>query len=238
MTAQPLEDVHTTRWSLIHELDAGNADSRSQFNALCLRYWAPVHQYILGHGHHEAHARQLTQRFFTLLQAEGLSRATGYTRFRDFLASELGAFLSACGEQPDEAFLPPLSPVAGAPAPAISAPPPGDAVPVAGTSLERNLALEVVAQSMARLRKEAADAGHRGMFERLQRYLSVEPHGDELQREAEALEATQLFVSLAIRRLRQRFRSIVDDELTQLVTDPTQLADERNAMFAALERVG
>jgi hypothetical protein len=113
-----------------------------------------------------------------------------------------------------------------------------EAAPAGAANLERGLALEVVAQSMARLRKEAADAGHMAMFERLQHYLSVEPHGDALQREAEALAATPLFVSLAIRRLRQRFRSIVDDELTQLVTDPAQLAEERNAMFAALAHRG
>lgn len=236
MTQQPLEDVHTTRWSLIHELDAGNADSRGQFNALCLRYWSPVHQYIRDNGHSEAQARQLTQRFFALLQTEGLSRAPGYTRFRDFLANELGRFLSGLGE-PHEA-LPSIWPGSGTSTPGTSTHPPGSATTVGSANLERSLALEVVAQSMARLRKEATNAGHLAMFERLQHYLSVEPHRDELQREAATLEATQLFVSMAIRRLRQRFRTIVDDELTQLVTDPAQLAEERAAMFYALAHPG
>jgi len=233
MTQHPLEDVHTTRWSLIHELDAGNADSRSQFNALCLRYWSPVHQYIRDSGYSEQQARQLTQRFFALLHAEGLSRAAGYTRFRDFLASELGDFLSGLVEFHDEP-LPPLSSDPSASHPGPSAPPPGATAATGVANIERSLALEVVAQSMSRLRKEAADAGHTAMFERLQRYLSVDPHRDQLQREAETLGATLLFVSMAIRRLRQRFRSIVDNELTLLVTDPAQLAEERVAMFAAL----
>lgn len=237
MTQQPLEDVHTTRWSLIHELDAGNADSRGQFNALCLRYWSPVHQYIRDNGHSEAQARQLAQRFFAMLQTEGLSRATGYTRFRDFLANELGRFLSGLGEHHDEA-LPSISSGSGTATPGSSAPLPGGANAAGVANLERSLALEVVAQSMTRLRKEATDAGHMAMFERLQHYLSIEPHRDELQREAETLEATQLFVSMAIRRLRQRFRTIVDDELTQLVTDPAQLAEERAAMFCALAHPG
>ena len=229
MTQQPLEDVHTTRWSLIHELDAGNADSRGQFNALCLRYWSPVHQYICDNGHSEAQARQLAQRFFAMLQTEGLSRATGYTRFRDFLANELGRFLSALGERHDKA-LPSISSGSSTAMPGATA---------AGVAnFERSLALEVVAQSMSRLRKEATNAGHVAMFERLQHYLSIEPHRDELQREAETLQATQLFVSMAIRRLRQRFRTIVDDELTQLVTDPAQLTEERAAMFCALAHPG
>ncbi len=236
MTPHSLEDVHTTRWSLIHGLDAGNADSRSQFNALCLRYWSPVHQYIRDSGHSEQQARQLTQRFFALLHAEGLSRAAGYTRFRDFLASELGDFLSELGEFPDEQ-LTPLSSDSGASSHVPSAPPQVRTAAVGVANIERSLALEVVAQSMARLRKEAADAGHTAMFERLQRYLSVDPHRAELQREAETLGATLLFVSMAIRRLRQRFRTIVDNELTLLVTDPAQLAEERAAMFAALAHV-
>lgn len=233
MTPLPLEDVHTTRWSLIHELDAGNADSRSQFNALCLRYWSPVHQYIRDRGHSESQARHLTQRFFVLLHAEGLSRAAGYTRFRDFLASELGDFLSGLDELNDQP-LPPLSSELSASNHGPSAPARGGTAGAGGANFERSLALEVVAQSMARLRKEAADAGHTSMFERLQRYLSVDPHRAELQLEAETLGATQLFVSMAIRRLRQRFRTIVDNELTLLVTDPAQLAEERAAMFAAL----
>lgn len=235
MTLQSLDGVHTTRWSLIRELDAGNTDSRSQFNALCLRYWSPVHQYIRDNGHAEAQARHLTQQFFALLGVEGLSRAAGFTRFRDFLAHELAGFLAshqAGHGQPQ----PPLSPASATSTPGTPiprpAPEPGSA------SLERSLALEVVAQCMARLRKEAADAGHMAMFERLQHYLSVEPRRDELLREAETLGATQLFVSMAIRRLRQRFRTIVDDELTQLITDPAQLAEERAAMFSALAHPG
>lgn len=233
MNPHPLEDVHTTRWSLIHELDAGSADSRSQFNALCLRYWSPVHQYIRDSGHAEQQARQLTQRFFALLNAEGLSRAAGYTRFRDFLASELGGFLSGLGEFLDEQ-MPPLSPDSPDSNHGPTAPPPEGIAAAGVANIERSLALEVVAQSMARLRKEAADAGHTVMFERLQRYLSVDPHRAQLQQEAETLGATLMFVSIAIRRMRQRFRTIVDDELTLLVTDPAQLAEERAAMFAAL----
>jgi hypothetical protein len=216
MTAQPMpaEAFHSTHWSLIRGLDAADADGRSRFNALCLRYWAPVHQHILDCGHPEEAARDLTRRFFTRLHTEGLSRAARYSRFRNFLAGELDAFLAQAGPPPD----PPSTNPAGH----------GD------TSLERGLALEVLSQSMARLRHEATAAGHLPMFERLQHYLSVEPQADDLKREAEALAATPLFVSLAVRRLRQHFRRIVDDELTQMVADPAQLAEERAAMFAAL----
>lgn len=217
MTTQPMppDAFHSTCWSLIREMDAGDADGRSRFNALCIRYWAPVQQHILDCGHTDAAARDLARRFFDRLHGEGLARATAYGRFRDFLAAELDAFLA----ENDQSGCLPL---------------PKPAAADGGAGLERGLALEVLAQSMVRLRREATAAGHLTMFERLQHYLPVEPQAADLQREAEALSATPLFVSLAVRRLRQRFRRIVDDELTQLVTDPAQLAEERAALFAAL----
>ncbi|MDQ3495135.1 MAG: hypothetical protein M3485_06355 [Pseudomonadota bacterium] len=230
MTPHPSsrDDFHTTRWSLIRDLNAGESDTRGQLNALCLRYWAPIHQYIRRSGRSEGEARDLTQAFLTHLFQEGLARAGRYSRFRDFLAGELDDFLARNNAaQAGDRRLPPLSPVCVDVA--------TDA-PTGTPTLERSFALEVMSQSMARLRAEAVDAGHPEMFERLQRYLSADAGSEDIAREAEALDAKPLFVSMAIRRLRQRFRRIVDDELTQLVTDPAQLAEERAAMLAALGR--
>lgn len=226
MTPHPCsrDDFHTTRWSLIRDLNAGKSDTRGQLNALCLRYWVPIHQHIRLSGRSEGEARELTQAFLAHLRQEGLARASCYSRFRDFIASELENFLVRNGaRQAGDSRLPPLSPVSV------------DAV-TDMPHLERSFALEVMSRSMARLRVEAVDAGHPEMFERLQRYLSVDPRPVDIEREAGVLAAKPLFVSMAIRRLRQRFRRIVDDELTQLVTDPAQLAEERAAMLAALWR--
>lgn len=226
--ASSREDFRTTRWSLIRDLNAGESDTRSQLNALCLRYWAPVHHHIRRSGRGEGEARDLTQAFLTHLLRDGLTRVSRHNRFRDFLASELDDFLARNhAAQAGDRRLPPLSPVCVDVA--------TDA-PIDTPTLERSFALEVMSQSMARLRAEAVDAGHPEMFERLQRYLSVDAGSEDIAREAEALDARPLFVSMAIRRLRQRFRTIVDDELIQLVTDPAQLAEERAAMLTALGR--
>jgi len=107
---------------------------------------------------------------------------------------------------------------------------------VAGDGLQRSFALEVIAHSMARLRAEAIEADRLPMFERLQRYLSNEARPGDIEREANVLDAKMLFVTMAIRRLRQRFRRIVDEELARLVTDHAELAGEREALLAALGR--
>lgn len=222
------DNFQQTRWSLIQELNADQMGSRSQLNELCLRYWTPIHQHMRRYGHDENAARTLTRDFFDHLQREGLSRADRYSRFREFLLEELEGFLARRRAQLESDSLPPLLPVEAS-------------MPVndgdAGSDLQRNFALEVIAHSMARLRAEAADAGHLPMFERLQRYLSCEARPEDIERESAVMAAKPLFVSMAIRRLRQRFRRLVDDELTRLVTDPTDLVQEREAMMAALGRL-
>lgn len=205
----------TTRWSLIHELHAANRDdSRSHLNALCMRYWAPIHQAISRRGYDDGQARALTRAFFEHLQRDGLARAERYRRFRDFLQTEIENFLALAGE--------------GVGAGELPLPPPD------GGDLERNFALEVIALSMAQLRAETVDADRLAMFEALQRYLSTEAKPADIERQAAALGVRPLFVSMAIRRLRQRFRQLVDDELMQLVSDPAELAHERKALLSAL----
>jgi hypothetical protein len=208
---------HSTRWSLVRELSAGHADSRAQLYELCVRYWAPIHDYVRRCGHDEAAAHALSREFFEHLQRDALPRASQHRRFRDFLHGELDAFLAR---------------KAGGAAGARAPGPTGRAS--SDDTLRRDFALEVIGYSIARLRAEAADADRLPMFERLERYLSAEARPADIEREAHALGAKPLFVTMAIRRLRQRFRRIVDDELARLVTDHDELVDERAAMLGVL----
>ena len=213
-------NARSTRWSLIRELNAGHADSRAQLYELCVRYWAPIHHYVHRCGHDEHAARELSNEFFEYLQRNALPRVNQHRRFRDFLHEELDSFLArkwASGA------------VATAPSPPRLA--------AADDKLRQGFALEVIGHSMSRLRSEATEADRLPMFERLEGYLWNEARPGDIEREARALGAKPLFVSMAIRRLRQRFRCIVDDELARLVTDVDELAEERNAMLGALERM-
>ncbi len=219
MPMQAKANSRSTRWSLIRELNAGHPDSRTQFYELCVRYWAPIHQYVRRCGFDEAPARTLSNEFFEHLQRDALARASRHRRFREFLHAELDAFLSARDAT-----------AAGEPA--------AKAMPPAATdeNLHRSFALEVIGHSMGRLRTEAVQADRLPLFERLERYLSSEAKPGDVERDAAALDAKPVFVNMAIRQLRERFRRIVDDELARLVTDPSELAEEREAMLAALGR--
>ncbi len=209
------DDFADTRWSLVQDLNTlEGTTSRSRLNELCLRYWLPIQQQIQEHGLDEADANRLTGLFFAHLQREALARVERYSRFREFLQAELAAFL----QHADGA-----APVAGQ----------GD-----GDSLERSFALQVIGHAMDRLQAEAVAADRLPMYEALRRYLTVEASAEDVRREAQALAVRPLFVTMAIRRLRQRFRRLVDDELLRLVTDSRELAQERQALFSALDRSG
>ncbi len=208
--------ARSTRWSLIRELSSiGEADSRSQFYELCVRYWAPIQDYLRQLGYAEASARVLSNEFFEFLQSDALARAHGHRRFREFLQEELDQFLARRRQSQDEHGLVARS--------ASSEP-----------SLRQSFALEVIGHAMTRLRTEAIEADRLAMFERLQHYLCSEARAEHIERDALALGAKTLFVAMAIRRMRLRFRRLVDEELARLVTDHNELAEEREAMLGAL----
>lgn len=201
--------ARSTRWSLIRELNAGHADSLTQFYELCVRYWAPIQNYVRGLGYSEESARSLCNEFFEHLQRDALSRAHSHRRFREFLQEELDSFLAGNKRSPT---------IAGGHA----------------GGLRHSFALEVIGHAMTRLRGEAIEADRLAMFERLERYLASEAKPADIERDAGALGAKTLFVTMAIRQLRLRFRRLVDDELARLVTDQEELEEEREAMLGAL----
>lgn len=207
------DDFADTRWSLVQDLNAlEGATSRSRLNELCLRYWLPIQQQIQDRGLDEVEANRLTGLFFEDLQRQALGRADQYRRFREFLQAELGAFLQRADSMPR------------------------GSIEIRVGSLERGFALQVIGHAMDRLQAEALAADRLPMYESLRRYLMLEPSAEDVRREAQALGVRSLFVTMAIRRLRQRFRRLVDDELLRLVTDSRELAQEREALFAALDR--
>lgn len=232
MPGTPSRDhFRTTRWSLISETQRTDAagSRQARLDELCLRYWAPVSLYLGRNGYPAEAIDRLTRAFFHQLLHEGIDRAAGHRRFRTFLLGELQQFLAL---HPVDTPLPaPLLP----PSATRDASPP--AVPGAPEqALHRGFALEVISHAMARLRAEAGQAGRVTLFEQLQCYLSSEPAADDYAADARALGARTVFVAMAVRRLRERFRELVDDELAQLVSNADEFAGERAALLQALER--
>jgi hypothetical protein len=52
------------------------------------------------------------------------------------------------------------------------------------------------------------------------------------------MHARPLFVVMAVKRLRQRFTELIDEELGDTVLSPEQLLAERTALYEAMARNG
>lgn len=72
------------------------------------------------------------------------------------------------------------------------------------------------------------------MFEELERFLSSAPRPGEYESIAQRLAVRPLLVSMAVKRLRQRFRELVDQELSETLSSAGDMAAERQALMQAL----
>ncbi len=224
-----------THWSMVAALRSGSDDSQRALTQLCLSYWFPVYAYVRRCGHAPSLAQQITQAFFgDLIDAMRRDDPRAVGQFRQFLLNRLARFL---GEgwanqrpgQPDAKLSPPLAledlesrlqiaRAEGSPE----------------HSFQRGFALEVLDRAMNRLRIEAQQGGRQRMFELLEPYLTCEPEPGQYQHLADQLHSAPMAVVVAIKRLRQRFRELVDDELTETVASAEELDAERDALLAIL----
>ena len=212
-TASTLDAFRNTRWSLVADLQQPQC-AQSRLDELCIRYWAPVQAFFASRGCDADTATRMTRGFFDHLVNEGVARAGDHGSFRMFLLHELERYLVRSGPGDDSPALPDTG----------------------ERALRHGFAVEVIAGSMQRLRDEAVEAGRLPVFERLQRYLSSEGSSRDYRSDANALGVHPLFVAMAVQRLRQRFRHLVNDELAQLTRNSDEFEAERQALREALER--
>ena len=231
-------DFSRTRWSLVLDPAAppdAEGRARSSLDDLIGRYWYPAYAYARRSGHAPETAEALCEAFFAQLPAQVRAidrQAPG--RFRDFLLARLEQFLTGDWRDASE----PPHPAAQAPSgmqdleARARAELPAQASPV--QAFQRAFALEVLARSLRRLREEAGQAGRADMFERLQGYLARDPDPAGSPALSEALGIQPLALVVAIKRMRQRFRELADEELMETVASPRDLDAERVALLGLL----
>lgn len=230
------DDFTRTRWSLVRRLCAPRPEeARHALTELALRYWYPVYAYIRRCGHAPEIAQDITRAFFQQIAPEANSRVTAPRgRFRDWLLLRLNAFLAgdwrelAGGDSVTEA--PSLDDLERRSL---------DERTMAGSpeqAFQRGFALEVLARGLKALRVEAGQAGHLAMYEALEPYLSRDPLPGQYEETGTRLGIRPLALVLALKRLRQRFRELVQQELADTVASGEELAAEQQALLAVLDR--
>ncbi|TLY51727.1 MAG: hypothetical protein E6K53_06570 [Gammaproteobacteria bacterium] len=225
----------TTRWSLVMHTAASTAvDARAALIELAQRYWYPVYAYARRSGHAPPIAQDLARCFLSLLMRDfhnGDSLNTN-GKFRRFLLERLNAFLGSDWRDTVDAQDDPELRVpadleiryqrdnadTGSPEQAY----------------QRSFALEVIARALKRLSLEAHRTGHSEMYRALEPYLAREPGPGDYEAVARQLATRPLALIVALKRLRQRLRELVGEELADTVTCVTDLANEQAALHSVL----
>jgi RNA polymerase sigma factor (sigma-70 family) len=236
---QPPESFTTTQWTQVLEARGDSPEGQAALSDLCAAYYAPVFAFIRRSAPDEDATRDLTQEFFArLLAGQGIATVDPQRgRFRSFLLGAVKHFLADTRDHDHR-----LKRGAGQPLESIDSgtdTSPGfqladPAAPSPEREFDRKWSLTVLGHALATLAEEFKAAGRSVHFETLKPWLT----GDaETLSQAEAgrrLGMSEGAVTVAIHRLRRRFRELVKGEIARTLHDPGQVSDELACLVAAL----
>jgi hypothetical protein len=236
VTSRSYDRFATTRWSMVMQMAATKSpDARNALIELTQRYWYPVYAYVRRCGHAPPIAQDITRSFLTsLMVAVRGGRATiAQGHFRRFLLIQLNVFLAADWREAIDD---------GASSELPSAPPDLETryqrdnvgADSPEQAYQRSFALEVLRRAFKRLRSEARKTGHLDMYEELEPFLGSDPAPGVYEELSTRLQSRPLALVVALKRLRQRFRELVAEELTDTVTSAEDLAAEQQAVHQVL----
>jgi RNA polymerase sigma-70 factor (ECF subfamily) len=235
-TSRDAGHFEATRWSIV--VAAGGTDSERAQKALehlCSAYWYPLYAFIRRHGHDPHDAQDLTQEFFARLLAKNyLGTADPEKgRFRSFLLGALKHFLASEWDRARAAKRGGGQQLISLDAESAETRyklEPTDDAPE--KNFERQWALTLLEQVLARLRGEFVREGKEPLFEEFKSALTGRkmPYGEI----AERLSLKEGAVRVAVHRLRQRYKELVRAEIAETVESPAEVDSEMQHLFAAL----
>lgn len=229
----------TTRWSIVLRAARPEAAGAGEALArLCHTYWFPLYAEVRRRGFNAHDAQDLTQGFFArLLERDLIARADpARGRFRSFVLTALKHFIADEREharaQKRGGGQVPVSFDAEAAEKRFHAEPADEAAP--DTAFDRQWALVLLGEVLARLEREYRDAGKARHFAILKPALTGARDAQPYAQLAAELGATEGAVKIAVHRLRRRYRELLEAEIAQTVASPEDAAAELNDLFRAL----
>jgi RNA polymerase sigma-70 factor (ECF subfamily) len=217
---------------------AGSEDSqlaRDALNELCRAYWRPIYAEIRRRGHPPADAQDLTQEFFArLLRRKAFGRADREKgRLRSYLLAALDFFLtdkwrekkaekrgggaavfSLDAEEGERWFL--------------EQPAPG---PSPAEAFDRGWSLILMDRALIALREEYCGCGRAEIFTAAQPFLAAETGSGGYDTACAEVGMTGQAFTVAVHRLRTRFRLCVREQVEMTVTDPADTDAEMRHLF-------
>jgi RNA polymerase sigma-70 factor (ECF subfamily) len=235
----------TTRWSVVLAGANSGGDQQKAAEALaelCRTYWRPVFSYVCRRGYSTEDAQDFTQDFFLMvLESNWLQQADqGRGRFRSLLLKSLQNFLHNAAHRNrtlkrggSVQFVSWDAWMAEAPSQlSISA------RALDGLAPERlfdlRWAVTVVEHALRRLREECESKGRLRLFEALCDHLTAERADTSYAALGAGLGVADTVVKKQLHNLRQRYRSLLREEVAQTVERPADVDDEIRHLCAAL----
>jgi RNA polymerase sigma factor (sigma-70 family) len=235
----------TTRWSLI--LSAAHFGSEEQrardaLAELCRTYWRPIFSFVRGRGYSIEDAQDLTQDFFvTILKNDWLQHADrNRGRFRSLLLRSLQNFLINAAEKTHtrkrgggvefvswDDWMSEASSDLSIPAATLESLPPERLFDLAW-------AATVVEHALQRLREECESKGKLWLFKTLSPHLTDQRDEFSYGKLSAELGITDSAVKKQLHNMRQRYRSLLRDEVSQTVENPVDVDDEIRYLCASL----
>jgi DNA-directed RNA polymerase specialized sigma24 family protein len=240
---RPREFV-TTRWSLILSAANGSEEqkARDALAELCRTYWRPVFSFVCRRGYSTQDAQDLTQDFFvTILRENWLQHADrSRGRFRSLLLKSLQNFLVNAAEKAHahkrgggaefiswDDWMAEAQSQLSIPIQALDSVPPE-------RIFDLTWATTVVEHAFQRLREECESRGKLWLFQALSSHLTDERDELSYANLSAKLEMAETAVKKQLYNMRQRYRSLLRDEVSQTVEDPADVDGEIRYLCALL----
>ena len=235
----------TTRWSLIllgASAETDEAKAHRALTQLCQTYWRPIFLFICRRGFSVEDAQDLTQDFFTkILEPDWLRNADRTRgRFRSLLLSSLKNFLNDADRTRHARkrgggiqFVSWDDWMAEAPSHLSISAQTLETLPPEQL-FDLRWAATVVEQALRRLGEECERKGRLRLFDALSSHLVCERTEVSYAALASFLGIAETAVKRQLHNLRQRYRSLLRDEVSRTVAHPSDVDDEIRHLCAAL----
>ncbi len=229
----------TTHWSVVLEAQGESPAAQEALETLCRIYWRPLYAFVRRQGCGHEEAQDLTQGFFvSLFERESLNAVRKEKgRLRSYLLKALKYFLA--DEQRRAMAIKRgkgqgLIPLEELHTEGRTEMEPADPV-TAEMIYERRWASTLLEHVLSRLKDEYRTAGNARLFDLLKQLLPDEPGAPSQAEIAAQLGMTENAIRQAFYRFRQRYQSLLREEIAHTVATPGDIEDELRHLIAVVE---
>lgn len=228
----------TTHWSVVLAAQGKSPGAEEALEKLCRTYWRPLYAFVRRQGYSHEEAEDITQGFFALL----LERRDFDTareekgRLRSYLLVSLKHFLADAKRRAmaiKRGKGRPLIPLEDLRTRGETDIEPSDPL-TAERIYERRWALTLLEQVFAQLRDEYRKADKTALFDWLKQLLPDEPGSPSQAEIAVQMGMTENAINQAFHRFRQRYQTLLREEIAHTVAMPKDVEDELRHLISVL----